>query len=135
MGIRRIWTRLSQPFSDSPLLRNLARGAGIAFLVQVSGVGLTTYIVQIFLARWLGTAEFGVYEYVISLTLLLGIVGGLGLPTAVLRFIAEYQVTQQWQKLRGLIRGTWRLTGVVSIVLTLGTTVLILIFNKRKHRG
>ena len=72
----------------------------LAFLVQVSGVGLTTYIVQIFLARWLGTAEFGVYEYVISLTLLLGIVGGLGLPTAVLRFIAEYQVTQQWQKLR-----------------------------------
>ncbi|MCG5062113.1 MAG: flippase [Limnoraphis sp. WC205] len=129
MGIRRIWTRLSQPFSDSPLLRNLARGAGIAFLVQVSGVGLTTYIVQIFLARWLGTAEFGVYEYVISLTLLLGIVGGLGLPTAVLRFIAEYQVTQQWQKLRGLIRGTWRLTGVVSIVLTLGTTVLIFIFQ------
>jgi O-antigen/teichoic acid export membrane protein len=128
MNIRRIWTRLSQSFFDSPLLLNLARGAGTAFLVQVSGVGLT-YIVQIFLARWLGTAEFGIYEYVVSCTLLLAIFAGLGLPTAVLRFISQYKVTQQWQQLTGLIRGTWQLTVVMSFALTLGTTVLILIFT------
>lgn len=128
MNIRRIWTRLSQSFFDSPLLVNLARGAGTAFLVQVSGVGLT-YIVQIFLARWLGTAEFGIYEYVVSCTLLLAIFAGLGLPTAVLRFISQYQVTQQWQQLTGLIQGTWRLTGVISFVLSLGTTLLILTFQ------
>ncbi|WP_413165944.1 flippase [Capilliphycus salinus ALCB114379] len=128
MGILQLLTESRQSFSRSPLLQNLARGAGIAFLVQVSGVGLT-YIVQIFLARWLGTAEFGIYEYVVSWTLLLAIFGGLGLPTAVLRFISQYQVTQQWQQLTGLIRGTWRLTGVISLALSLGTTLLILTFQ------
>ncbi len=125
MGIRRIWTQGRQSFSDSPFLLNLARGAGIAFFVQVSGVGIT-YIVQIFLARWLGTAEFGIYEYVVSSTLLLAIFAGLGLPTAVLRFIVQYRVTQEQQLLSGLIQGSWRLTWVVSLILTLGITGLIL---------
>ncbi len=128
MGIRQLLTQWGLSFFDSPLLVNLARGAGTAFLVQVSGVGLT-YMVQIFLARWLGTAEFGIYEYVVSCTLLLAIFGGLGLPTAVLRFISQYKVTQQWQQLTGLIQGTWQLTGVISFALTLGTTALILIFT------
>lgn len=127
MGIRQLLT-WGQSFSRSPLLVNLAKGAGTAFLVQVSGVGLT-YIVQIFLARWLGTVEFGIYEYVVSCTLLLAIVAGLGLPTAVLRFIAQYKVTQQWQQLAGLIQGTRRLTGVMSVALTFGATVLILAFQ------
>ncbi|MGB3192580.1 MAG: flippase [Limnoraphis sp.] len=128
MGIRQLLTQWGLSFFDSPLLVNLARGAGTAFLVQVSGVGLT-YIVHIFLARWLGTAEFGIYEYVVSCTLLLAIFSGLGLPTAVLRFIAEYKVTQQWQQLTGLIQGTWQLTGVISVALAFGTTALILIFT------
>lgn len=128
MNILQLLNQSRQSFSRSPLLQNLARSAGIAFLVQVSGVGLT-YIVQIFLARWLGIAEFGIYEYVISWTLLLAIFGGLGLPTAVLRFISQYQVSQQWQQLTGLIQGTWRLTGVISFALSLGTTLLILTFQ------
>ncbi|MEB3282444.1 MAG: flippase [Lyngbya sp.] len=128
MNILQLLNQSRQSFSRSPLLQNLARSAGIAFLVQVSGVGLT-YIVQIFLARWLGIAEFGIYEYVISWTLLLTIFAGLGLPTAVLRFISQYQVTQQWQQLTGLTQGTWRLTGVISFALSLGTTLLILTFQ------
>ncbi|MEB3884690.1 hypothetical protein [Lyngbya sp. CCY1209] len=39
----------------------LARGARVAFAVQVSGMGLT-YLVHLLLARRMGTAEFGIYK-------------------------------------------------------------------------
>ncbi|MEL7034955.1 MAG: flippase [Cyanobacteria bacterium J06592_8] len=128
MGIRQFFRQSRQSFSRSPFLLQLAKGARTAFLVQVSGVGLT-YIVQIFLARWLGTVEFGIYEYVVSCVLLLAIFAGLGLPTAVLRFIAQYQVTQQWSQLSGLIQGTRRITLGFGVVIAVVTTVFMVTFQ------
>lgn len=118
MGNRR------SPAGQSSRWDSLARGARVAFAVQVSGMGLT-YLVHLLLARRMGTAEFGIYEFVLASTLLLSILAQLGFPTAVLRLLSQYRVTGQWGLLAGLIRGSWRLgTGVgVSISLLVAVTL------------
>ncbi|MGL5082403.1 MAG: oligosaccharide flippase family protein [Microcoleaceae cyanobacterium] len=113
-------------------LKPLAQGAIIAFLAQVFGVALT-YGSNVFLARWLGIVEFGIYEYVIALAVLLSVLVGLGLPTAVLRFIAQYQVTQQWGELQGLIRSSWLITlgaglGLIATIIA-STNIFINVFQ------
>ncbi|WP_233222613.1 lipopolysaccharide biosynthesis protein [Chroococcidiopsis sp. CCALA 051] len=81
---------------QSDLLNTLIRGAGAALSVQIFSAG-TIYVSQILLARWLGVTEYGIYDYAIALSLSLAFLAGLGLPTAVLRFIPKYQFEQDWQ--------------------------------------
>ena len=77
----------------------LAREAGIALIIKFGGI-LLTYLVQVFLARWMGTTEYGIYEYVIAWSVLLAIPAGLGLPHTVLRFISEYRIKEEgWNNL------------------------------------
>lgn len=107
------------------LISILVRGAGAALGVQIASVGLN-YLAQILLARWMGAAEFGIFEYVMTLSLVLGFIAGLGLPGVVLRFIAEYSVKQDWAKLRGVIWGSWWQTIAAGLALaTVGTGVLL----------
>ncbi|MGE5658498.1 MAG: flippase [Actinomycetota bacterium] len=92
----------------------LAKETGLALMIQASGLSLT-YLLQIFLAQWMGRTEYGVYEFVMSCSLLLAIPAGLGLPHTVLRLIPEYRVKQDWQRLHGVIRGSWLLTVLASL--------------------
>lgn len=111
--IRSIQNRLSQ----SELLAALFRGTAIALGVQILGIGVT-YMMQVFLARWLGATQYGVYEFVISIGTLLGFLAGLGLPNSTLRFIPKYTVTEDWGRLRGVVWGSWRYVLISSLVVT-----------------
>ncbi|MBO3457686.1 hypothetical protein G7B40_008605 [Aetokthonos hydrillicola Thurmond2011] len=62
----------------------LAKDPAIALIVQASGL-LLVYLLQISLAQWMGRTEYGIYEYVMSWSLLLAIPAGLGLPHTILR--------------------------------------------------
>lgn len=125
MGIWKILPRLGEGQQPPNPFSILARGAGVAFLVQVSGVGLQ-YCIQVFLARWMGTVEYGIYEYVISWTLLLAILAQLGLPSAVLRFISEYRVKEEWGRLQGVIRGSWKIILMAGLLLSgCGTGIIL----------
>ncbi|MGC9526764.1 MAG: flippase [Limnospira sp.] len=115
---------LRAPAGPSFHLGALARGAGVAFAVQVSGMGLT-YFVHVLLAGRMGTAEFGIYEFVLASTLLLSVLAQLGFPTAVLRLISQYRVTGQWGHLAGLIRGSWRLSSIAGMSIGLLVTVIL----------
>jgi len=107
---------------QSDLLRTLVRGAGAALSVQIISAG-TIYVSQILLARWLGATEYGIYDYAIALSLSLAFLAGLGLPTAVLRFIPKYQFEQDWQHLRGMIWGSWQQTLIASLITAIFSTV------------
>jgi O-antigen/teichoic acid export membrane protein len=115
----KVWLKLQQ----SSLLMTLARGTGAALTVQLLSAA-TIYGTQILLARWVGIREYGVYDFAISLSLSLAFVGGLGLPSAALRFIPEYLDKQDWGHLHGLLRGGWQQTAIASI-LTAGLSTII----------
>ena len=107
------------------MVSTLARGAIIAFLLQILGVA-STYISRIFLARWMGTTEYGIYEYVLACTFLLAILTELGLPGAILRLIPEYRVKEDKSQLRGLLRGSLPIVfGAGLSMATIGSLLLL----------
>jgi O-antigen/teichoic acid export membrane protein len=106
----------------------LAKEAGIALAIKFAGI-LLTYLVQVFLARWMGRTEYGIYEYVIAWSVLLAIPAGLGLPHTILRFVSEYQVKEEWGLLRGIVRSSWLITIVASCLLSVLAAGVILRLN------
>ncbi|MGB3511303.1 MAG: flippase [Microcoleaceae cyanobacterium] len=118
----------SSPAKENLNLGVLAREAGIALVIQFGGI-LLTYLAQIFLARWMGRTEYGIYEYVVSWSILLAIPAGLGLPHTVLRFVSEYQVKEEWGLLRGIVVASWLITILASLLVSLITISIILLLN------
>jgi O-antigen/teichoic acid export membrane protein len=121
-------TTISQSGSGIDI-KVLARDAGIALVLQVSGDALA-YLLQFVLIWWMGSTEYGVYSYALSWSYLLAIFAGLGLPHAVLRLVSEYRVQQNWGMLRGVIWGSWRLTLLSGCAFCLIGTVIVLVINR-----
>ena len=87
----------------------LRRSASAVVAVQVVGIGLS-YGVQLFLVRWAGASEYGLYVYVLAWVGVLATLASLGLPEAASRFIPEYAAQQDHARLRGFLRSSQRLT-------------------------
>ena len=81
------------------------RMAGAAFLIRVASAALV-YLTQIFLARWMGSFEFGIYVYVWTWVLLIGDLVHLGLATTAQRYIPEYTTLKSFDLLRGFLTGS-----------------------------
>ncbi|QSV54567.1 MAG: oligosaccharide flippase family protein [Dolichospermum sp. UKL201] len=62
----------------------LAKNSIVIITLKIVEI-ILAYLVQFFLVRWMGTEEYGIYEYVISWSLVLAIPVSFGLPRAVLR--------------------------------------------------
>jgi O-antigen/teichoic acid export membrane protein len=99
------------------------RRVGVAFFLQVAGAGLA-FAMQIALARWMGADGYGAYAYTIAWASLIAVASGLGLPTAMLRFVPSYLAGREWARLHGLLRASTMITLTVgigaSLILTLG---------------
>jgi O-antigen/teichoic acid export membrane protein len=88
--------------SDS-IRDGLQRKAMFAFCVRIGSAALL-YLSQIFLARWMGASEFGVYVLVWTWVLIIGGMSHLGLSMAMMRLIPEYTERKDYDLLRGLLR-------------------------------
>ena len=108
----------------------LARGAGIAFLLQVAGAGLA-YLLQLLFARWMGPSDFGAYTFTIGWATILAVVTGLGLSTAVLRFVPAYASAADWTRLRGLLRMSLLGTCIAGAGISILGTALVVWLHSR----
>ena len=101
--------------------RTLAqRMAGTAFLIRVASAALV-YLVQIFLARWMGQHEFGVYVYVWTWVLLVGALVDFGLASSAQRFVPEYAGLRAFTLLRGFLSGSrWMTLAIATLIASLG---------------
>jgi len=81
------------------------RSAGAAFMIRVVSAALA-YLVQVLLARWMGSFEFGVYIYAWTWVLMIGGLCDLGLASSAQRFIPEYAGKKQLELLRGFLSGS-----------------------------
>lgn len=106
---------------------DLLRPAGWTFGIQVLGAGLG-YGVHVLIGRWLGADIYGMYLLAMGWAVLLSRFEGLGLPTAVLRLVPEYDTKKKYGLLRGLLRSSRGMvigTGLlVSLIATLAFHVL-----------
>lgn len=94
------------------------RLAATAFLVRVIGAALA-YFVQIMLARWMGTSEYGVYVYVWTWLILIGSMTDFGISVSAQKFIPEYRGAGDLALLRGFLSGSRLLTFGVSAAIAL----------------
>lgn len=94
----------------------MARGASAVLLIQVGGAGLS-YLSHIVLARVLDAAGYGVYSYVMAWTSLLAIPAGLGLSTALVRFVSQYRQKGADGLLRGVAIRGWQLVVVAGTLI------------------
>ncbi len=101
--------------------RALSRGAGVAFITQVSAVGLG-YLTHVLLARWMGVTEYGVYVYALAWAAPLAALGGLGVHMVALRFVPAYATSKAY----GLIRGSYRAGANVAFTGGLAVSVMAL---------
>jgi len=72
----------------------IQRMAGGAFAIRVTGA-ITIFLSQILLARWMGSAEFGIYVYAWTWLQMVGDIIHLGLPLTAQRTIPEYTQSRQ----------------------------------------
>jgi len=103
------------------------RMAGIAFFVRVVSAALI-FASQIFLARWMGRYEFGIYVYVWTWVILIGGLAPLGLAYSTQRFIPEYIARNDAGLLRGFLFGSRALSlALGSAAAALGIGVILLL--------
>lgn len=121
--------KLTKNLEHPELLTPVILGAGTTLSLQVSGVAIT-YGVQVLLARWMGASEYGIYEFAIALATFLSSLASLGLPNAALRFIPEYRVKEDWQRLQGIIWGSWRYVIVSSLLVAIVGSLVVWIWQR-----
>jgi O-antigen/teichoic acid export membrane protein len=90
------------------------RVAAAAYVIRVASAG-AVYFSQVVLARWMGTAEFGIYVYVWTWVLLAGDIIHLGLPLAAQRLIPAYKASNDDDRLRAFLFGSWRVVLALAI--------------------
>jgi len=102
----------------------LARGAIGVFVVKVAGAGLL-FGLHVMLARLLGVEQYGIYVYVWTWITILAILCLLGFQTSLVRFIAEYNIKQQWGLLRGILRKSEQFVLGFSLLISIAGAVVV----------
>lgn len=127
---RSVLRQLIARFRSQDLISILLRGAGAAMIIQGAGF-LVRYALNVFVASSVGAAEFGSYSVSLSWAQLLGIVATLGMATAVIRFIPEYQTKEKWGHLRGLVKFSRRQTLLCGVAITIVGGLVVLVVEPR----
>ena len=99
-------------------LHILASGASISFVGRMINAA-TVAILQIFLARWLGEALFGLYAVGWTVIKIGSLIGTIGLHQGVIRFGARYWPNRLGE-VRRVLRTSLMGSGVLSVLLALG---------------
>jgi O-antigen/teichoic acid export membrane protein len=124
--IQRMITALRKRIGSRDLLEILVRGASIALLIQVAGNAIG-YIAQILLARWLGVAYYGNYTYLITWVQVFTIGALMGMGFGMVRFIPEYSLLQDRERLRGILLWSRSLVFTAGMVLAAASLLILLL--------
>lgn len=79
-----------------------SRMSVIAFAIRIVSAAIA-FISQVFLARWMGSFEYGIFVLVWVTMVIAGNVSCLGFHTSVIRFIPEYREKGMLAELRGIL--------------------------------
>lgn len=111
---------MSQPTLKQQLIRS---GIG-SLIIKVSNL-LIELTIAILLARALGPEGYGIYAFALSLVMILTIPAQIGLPALLVREVARYQLQEQWQLMRGLLKRADQAVLVISLGLILVSLIVL----------
>jgi len=116
--LRTQWKNKSKRENTSILLS----GATSAFIIKLIGAALN-FATQIVLARLLGVQEYGFFAYATSWMIILSIPAQLGLSESLIRFIPEYEATNQPGHIKGILRFANRASFLAAMLITVMFTI------------
>ncbi len=102
----------------------LRRASRAAFSVQALGLA-TSFGLQWLLARTLKADGYGLFVYSLTWISVLALVATLGLQRVALRFVPAYQVTGDWNLLRGFLLRSRQLVFLTAALLALAAAVVV----------
>ena len=117
-----------------PLIRSqhhlyaVLKSAAQVFAIRLMGAGLA-YASMVFLARWLGTSDFGIYAYVFVIVTLLGLAFSFGFNSSALRFISSYRARNRPRRLSGFLRQSYSVVLAFSVLGSLLGAALVFAFR------
>jgi O-antigen/teichoic acid export membrane protein len=114
-----------QAAGDRATSGGLARSAFGTLTLRATYAALS-FGTAVVLARLLGVNGYGVYAYGVAWAGLLGVPAVLGFDRLVVREMATYLAEERWALIRGLLRRSNQVVGVVSACLALGSALVAL---------
>jgi O-antigen/teichoic acid export membrane protein len=115
-----------------PATATRSLSSGVAWAVVITGLGtVISYALHVFLARLLGSAEYGVYTYALGWMNIAQTVVSFGLGTVVLRYLGEYRAAARWSVLHGLIRRTRQIVTGAAVICGLIAAATFVLLHQR----
>lgn len=109
------------------------RMALMVFIIRVASAAIA-FFSQVLLARWMGTFEYGIFVAVWAGTVIASTLIGLGLPSAIVRFVAEYNEQKQPGLVWGMIYGSmWFSFAVATLLSAIAAACLYFFPNSISH--
>ncbi|MCX7305207.1 MAG: oligosaccharide flippase family protein [Hyphomicrobiales bacterium] len=99
---RPLLARIDAALSATDERGEASRMSLIAFVIRIASAGIA-FVSQVFLARWMGSFEYGIFVLVWVTMVIAGNVSCLGFHTSVIRFIPEYREKGMLDELRGIL--------------------------------
>ena len=106
-------------------MTSIAKGAGIFLLGAIAGTGLK-YLFELFLARKLGPALFGIFFLGITVFKLLEKIAALELNSGMLRFVPIFRGEGNTERVKGTVIAGLRIASLMAA----GATILLIIFSQ-----
>ncbi len=104
----------------------------IVYGLRIAGA-LLTFILQIFLARWMGKYEYGLFALVWSCIIIGGELLSFGFYNLIQRLLPEYRIKNQMSLLRGALFGAAGTIILTSIASSLFIALLLYGLNASGH--
>jgi O-antigen/teichoic acid export membrane protein len=123
-----LWGRFARVLTSQHNLYVVLKSAVQVFAIRIVGAGLT-YASMIFLARWLGAYDFGIYAYVFVIVTLLGLALSFGFNSSGLRFVPSYLARKKLRRLSGFLKQSYRIVLGLSLLGSLLSAGLVFAFR------
>jgi len=119
-GAAAAWLRPLLQRVDAALFAADERGASgrasfVAFVIRVVSAAIAL-VSQVFMARWMGGFDYGVFVLVWTVMIMVGDISCFGFQTSIIRFIPEYRQRGAAGDLRGAMRAAQGVVAVASLV-------------------
>lgn len=113
---------ISKSGNDYGHKTNLELNALWVYVLRIFGA-LLTFILQVFLARWIGDYQYGLFAFTWACVIILGELLSFGFYNLVQRLIPEYRVANQLRSLRGVV---WGSAGIIFFASSFIAVAIIL---------
>jgi O-antigen/teichoic acid export membrane protein len=129
----KVFARLKAILADKSESRLAQLVAGKVFLVRVASA-LFALLLQVVLARFMGSFEYGIYIYAWTWVLMIGALSDMGLSSAARRFIPEYTELKAFDHLRGFLSGSrWLAFAIATGIGAIGMLAVTLLASSLDH--